>query len=220
MSYIAPMDVQLLQSGATTLASVSSPLAIASAESLVEHEQAGSNSLYEEPSGDEQPVSTTAPIPAVGTPCDIDDSVLGLDDISRWTADELRDGRLLVKATVTSSKGARVCTFARVAQRDMANATVVSCIRWAEKNECYITSVDCIYLLEYILDVRLRVDEKNRIRRNLESLGPKTISKALSFFTQIMSYKDPKPRNIEKDVKVFPWKVLQRGLRKIIEKMT
>ncbi|KAI8590619.1 hypothetical protein BDZ88DRAFT_414299 [Geranomyces variabilis] len=69
----------------------------------------------------------------------------------------------------------------------------------------------------------LDVPQKNRIRRNLESLGPTTISKkpdTNAFFAQIMSYTDPKPRNIEKDVKVFPWALLKPALEKILFKMT
>ncbi|KAK9701438.1 hypothetical protein K7432_011706 [Basidiobolus ranarum] len=35
-----------------------------------------------------------------------------------------------------------------------------------------------------------------------------------------MSFPNPKPRNIEKDVKVFPWKILPLALKKIIGKYT
>ncbi|KAI5295443.1 hypothetical protein KEM52_001368, partial [Ascosphaera acerosa] len=38
------------------------------------------------------------------------------------------------------------------------------------------------------------------------------------FFKVIMGFPSPKPRNIEKDVKVFPWKVLAHALKKIIGK--
>jgi hypothetical protein len=33
-----------------------------------------------------------------------------------------------------------------------------------------------------------------------------------------MGFPNPKPRNIEKDVKVFPWKILAHALKKIISK--
>jgi hypothetical protein len=33
-----------------------------------------------------------------------------------------------------------------------------------------------------------------------------------------MGFPAPKPRNIEKDVKVFPWKILSHALKKIIGK--
>ena len=98
----------------------------------------------------------------------------------------------------------------------------VSCIWWEEKDEYYITSVDTIYLLEQLVNVRFTVEEKNRIRRNLEGFRPLTVSKAKAdseeFFKVIMGFPNPKPRNIEKDVKVFPWKILAHALKKIISK--
>jgi hypothetical protein len=33
-----------------------------------------------------------------------------------------------------------------------------------------------------------------------------------------MSFPNPKPRNIEKDVKVFPWSIFGTALKKIISK--
>ena len=104
------------------------------------------------------------------------------------------------------------------------NSTCISCIWWAEKQECYVTSVDTIYLLEQLVaaPARFTVEEKNRIRRNLEGFHPLTVSKAKSesadFFRIIMGFGNPKPRNIEKDVKVFPWKILGQALKKIISK--
>lgn len=85
-----------------------------------------------------------------------------------------------------------------------------------------MTSVDTIFLLESLVAVRFTVEEKNRIRRNLEGFRPMTVSKAKAdseeFFKIIMGFPNPKPRNIEKDVKVFPWKILAHALKKIIGK--
>jgi hypothetical protein len=76
--------------------------------------------------------------------------------------------------------------------------------------------------LEQLVNVRFTVEEKNRIRRNLEGFRPLTVSKAKAdsedFFKIIMGFPNPKPRNIEKDVKVFPWKILSHALKKIISK--
>jgi len=87
---------------------------------------------------------------------------------------------------------------------------------------CFITSVDTIYLLEGLIGVRFTVEEKNRIRRNLEGFKPITVSKTKpefeNFFKLIMSFPNPKPRNIEKDVKVFPWNSISNALQKIIGK--
>ncbi|KAL7315701.1 hypothetical protein PS15m_004881 [Mucor circinelloides] len=101
---------------------------------------------------------------------------------------------------------------------------VISCIYWRERNDYFITSVDCIYLLESLIGIQFTVEEKNRIRRNLEGFRPLTVSKCKAecadFFKLIMSFPHPKPRNIEKDVKVFSWKTLPHALRKIIRKYT
>lgn len=101
---------------------------------------------------------------------------------------------------------------------------VISCIYWRERNDYFITSVDCIYLLESLIGIQFTVEEKNRIRRNLEGFRPLTVSKCkmecAEFFKLIMSFPHPKPRNIEKDVKVFSWKTLPHALRKIIRKYT
>ncbi|CAG8648799.1 2534_t:CDS:1 [Gigaspora rosea] len=53
----------------------------------------------------------------------------------------------------------------------------VSCSWWEAKYDYYITSVDCIYLLECLTGIRLTQDEKNSIRRNLEIFKPSTVGK-------------------------------------------
>jgi hypothetical protein len=93
------------------------------------------------------------------------------------------------------------------------NSIIISCIFREDNNCCYVTSVDAIYLLEALVGNRFTVEEKNRIRRNLEGFRPITVSKTKQgseeFFKLIMGFPNPKPRNIEKDVK---------ALRKIIGK--
>ncbi|KAF9161695.1 hypothetical protein BGX20_002010 [Mortierella sp. AD010] len=149
-----------------------------------------------------------------------------MDDMAiNWTAEEWESHRRLVQFWRRQDGNDIHCTFAPVAPADrQPNSIVVSCIYWAEKNDCFLTSVDCIYLLESLIAVRFTVEEKNRIRRNLEGFRPITVSKckpdSAEFFKLIMSFPNPKPRNIEKDVKVFPWKVLPYALKKIISKYT
>jgi hypothetical protein len=169
-----------------------------------------------------------------------------------WTPEEWQSGRKLVKFwrrqhsdnTDSSDRTGEVeCGFESIeqevyqqqrlrenmtAQKDggpkKSNSLIVSCIYWQERNEYFITSVDCIYLLEGLIGVQFTVEEKNRIRRNLEGFRPFTVSKCkpecADFFKLIMSFPHPKPRNIEKDVKVFAWKTLSNALRKIIRKYT
>ncbi|KAJ1022636.1 hypothetical protein NDA18_004978 [Ustilago nuda] len=140
-----------------------------------------------------------------------------------WSHDEWRSGRRLVQFWRRQEGTTIHATFRPVLPSQyVPNSIVISCIFREDKNECFITSVDTIYLLEALVASRFTVEEKNRIRRNLEGFRPITVSKnkreCERFFKLIMSFPDPKPRNIEKDVKVFPWKVLASALCKIIGK--
>ena len=140
-----------------------------------------------------------------------------------WTTDEKEARRRLVVFDRDQTGGTIAASFRGVApQERQASNICISCIWWKEKNEFYVTSVDTIYLLESLVGVRFTVEEKNRIRRNLEGFRPMTVSKARvdseDFFKTIMGFPHPKPRNIEKDVKVFPWKILGVALKKIISK--
>lgn len=152
-----------------------------------------------------------------------------LDSMAKnWAADEWEHRRRLVQFWREQNGNEIRCTFDPVAQGERITSNsghiVVSCIYWAERNDCFITSVDCIHLLESLMDIRFSVEEKNRVRRNLEGFRPLTVSKckaeSADFFKLIMSFPNPKPRNIEKDVKVFPWKTLPYALKKIVTKYT
>ncbi|KAJ8106378.1 hypothetical protein OPT61_g9578 [Boeremia exigua] len=147
-----------------------------------------------------------------------------LDKMSEdWSQEEVDAKRRLVQFERSQQGSTISTTFAPVTpEARPARSICVSCIWWEEKNEYYITSVDTIFLLEQLVNVRFTVEEKNRIRRNLEGFRPLTVSKAKAdseeFFKVIMGFPSPKPRNIEKDVKVFPWKILSHALKKIISK--
>ncbi|KAL6235223.1 hypothetical protein BDW75DRAFT_146036 [Aspergillus navahoensis] len=140
-----------------------------------------------------------------------------------WTREEQVAQRRLVQFTRMQSGSTIHADFKPVSPEERApNSICISCIYWDGKDECFITSVDTIYLLESLVGVRFTVEEKNRIRRNLEGFRPLTVSKSKAdseeFFKVIMGFPAPKPRNIEKDVKVFPWKILGHALKKIIGK--
>lgn len=142
---------------------------------------------------------------------------------SNWSADEWDNRRRLVQFWRQQKGNTIHATFQPVLSSERHPPSIcISCIWWQEKGECYVTSVDCIALLESLIAVRFTVEEKNRIRRNLEGFKPLTVSKGKpeseNFFKLIMAFPDPKPRNIEKDVKVFPWKILHEALKKIIGK--
>jgi hypothetical protein len=143
--------------------------------------------------------------------------------VEDWTQEEMDAKRRLVHFERSQHGSTISTTFAPIAPEVRpARSICVSCIWWEEKDEYFITSVDTIYLLEQLVNVRFTVEEKNRIRRNLEGFRPLTVSKAKpdseEFFKVIMGFPNPKPRNIEKDVKVFAWKILSHALKKIISK--
>lgn len=142
-----------------------------------------------------------------------------------WTSDEWENKRRLVRFQRSQNGSTISASFAPVTPEEHARAPgsiYVNCIWWEEKGQCYVTSVDTIQLLEALVAVRFTVEEKNRIRRNLEGFRPLTVAKARpeceEFFKLIMGFPSPKPRNIEKDVKVFPWRILATALKKIIGK--
>ena len=67
------------------------------------------------------------------------------------------------------------------------------------------------------------VDERNRVRRNLEVFSPVTLQKAgsydyLDLFRQVTSYENPRPWNIQKDFKVFDWALVETMMREIVKK--
>ncbi|KAL1843244.1 hypothetical protein VTJ49DRAFT_2575 [Mycothermus thermophilus] len=143
-----------------------------------------------------------------------------------WTAEEWESKRRLVVFRKKQTGSMLTVNFhpVRPAERP-PHSICISCIWWEEKGACYVTSVDTIFLLEKLLTSpgdRFQVDEKNRIRRNLEGFRPATVSKGRSesgeFFKVIMGFGNPKPRNIEKDVKVFKWTDLKNALNKIVSK--
>ena len=143
--------------------------------------------------------------------------------VDNWTDDEMAAKRRLVEFQRSQTGGTVTASFKPVTPEQRApNSICISCILWEDKEECYVTSVDTIYLLESLVAVRFTVEEKNRIRRNLEGFRPLTVSKmradSKDFFDLIMKFPNPKPRNIEKDVKVFPWKILSHALKKIVGK--
>ncbi|KAF8629123.1 hypothetical protein AX17_005709 [Amanita inopinata Kibby_2008] len=140
-----------------------------------------------------------------------------------WTATEIQSGRRLVRFSKVQDGRRLIVSCDPISQEEYCEQdSVISCIYREESNTCFVTSVDVIYLLERLTNGEFPVEEKNRIRRNLEGLRPTTVSKHKpgyeDFFQRIMEFPDPKPRNIEKDLKVFKWNLLGQALEKILSK--
>ncbi|THV06808.1 hypothetical protein K435DRAFT_561817, partial [Dendrothele bispora CBS 962.96] len=140
-----------------------------------------------------------------------------------WDSSEIRAGRRLVRFNKVQDGRKLILSCIPIRQEDYVESdSVISCIYRDELDTCFVTSVDIIYLLERLTNDEFPVEEKNRIRRNLEGLRPTTVSKhkpgSEAFFQRIMEFPDPKPRNIEKDLKVFEWSLLGQALDKILSK--
>ncbi|THH08142.1 hypothetical protein EW145_g2901 [Phellinidium pouzarii] len=141
----------------------------------------------------------------------------------RWSQSEFDAGRRLIRFRREQFDNKLLVSCEIISQEVYSeDDIVISCVYRRETRNCWFTSVDIIYLLERLIGNPFSVEEKNRIRRNLEGLKPTTVSKHKpgyeAFFQRIMDLPPPKPRNIEKDVKVFPWSVLSQALNKIISK--
>lgn len=142
-----------------------------------------------------------------------------------WTAEEWANKRRLVKVWRRQHESQIFMAFRPVSFEEyplQKDSVIVSCIFRDDRNSCFITSVDIIYLLEAVIGQRFTIEEKNRIRRNLEGFRPQTCSKTKpgseEFFRTVMAFGEPKPRNIEKDLKVFQWDILPAAVKKIISK--
>lgn len=143
-----------------------------------------------------------------------------LDD---WSEEEVTANRRLVVFEHSQSGSTVSVSFKAVTTEEWSPASAcVSCIWWEEKQGGYITSVDTIALAETLCGYRFNVPVKNRIRRNLEGYKPITVAKdkeeSEDFFKVVMGFPAPKPRNIEKHIKVFAWRCLGRALKKVIGK--
>ncbi|KAH7228596.1 uncharacterized protein BKA55DRAFT_599093 [Fusarium redolens] len=137
--------------------------------------------------------------------------------VENWTPEEQANRRRIVlfHRTQIESKVEAICQPVSIKER-IINCICISCIWWAEKGECYVTSVDIIHLLEQLIVAPscFRVEEKNRIHFY------KTKPDTQKFFKIIMGFPDPKPLSIGEDVKVFPWENLDSALEKIIRSYT
>jgi hypothetical protein len=155
-----------------------------------------------------------------------------LGDINQWSYQERQDNRRLVGFTkVIQDEVIQLNCFPVPSHEYKEGMTTISCIRWVPNppgepqhklaGKLVFTSVDIIILIEKLVGYGFQVQEKNRIRRNLEGYHPETVKKegdTHRFFNQLMSYAQPKTRNIEKDIKVFLWSDITKSLRKIVNK--
>jgi hypothetical protein len=158
-----------------------------------------------------------------------------LGDRTQWTPEEIESNRRLVRFQISGLGQRNAVMHVKcypITQEDYREGMItISAIRWkptpgvANQNRfsdtVVFTSVDLIILMEKIMDYPFSVQEKNKIRRNLETFRPETVKKngtTLYFFHQLMNYINPKVRNIEKDIKVYPWADVTRAIKKVSQK--
>jgi hypothetical protein len=144
---------------------------------------------------------------------------------AKWSEEEWDNCRRIVMFKKSMSGSILTVSFRAIPVNERPpNSICISCIWWAEQSECYITSVDMVYLVEQLVVApnRLSLKEKNYIRRYLEGFHPSLVSKAKpdskNFFKLVMSFPHPRPRNLERNIKVYPWLSLEPALKKIIGK--
>jgi hypothetical protein len=140
-----------------------------------------------------------------------------------WCHDEVVAGRRLVAFHKIQAGKRLLISCEPILPDDYAGeSNVISCIYRPDTGTHCVTSIDIIALLEFCTDGVFPIKEKNRIRRNIEGLKPNTVKKDArgrsSFFQRIMDFPDPKPRHIEKSLKIFQWSVLPRALEIVLSK--
>lgn len=141
-----------------------------------------------------------------------------------WTDEEIKNERRLVALSIVregfTTFNIKFTALAPDSPARNNQNLIISCIRWEEKNDMVVTSVDIILVLETLVGEPFSVEEKSRIRRNLQFLKPSTVARSTSrrLFTSLMAMENPRPRNIEKDVKVFRWTNFFDALNKVLSK--
>lgn len=141
-----------------------------------------------------------------------------------WSEKEIRHERRLVQLTIHREGRNLFRIKSEAIPPDYGvlekNVLVISCIRWDEKNAYVLTSVDLLHVLENLVGETFSTQEKSRIRRNLQFLRPVTVNRTSSarLFNSVMAMENPRPRNIEKDLKVFRWLSLYVALTKVLSK--
>ena len=150
------------------------------------------------------------------------------DITENWSDQELQNGRRLVQFWRKQEGNTIVIHHKVVVQEEYVEGNLaVSCLWWPERKEHFFTSVDAITLAEFLLETSFTVPAKNRARRNIAVLNPITLPKVKNdrarsvnerMFVKVMGYPPPKPRTIEKNIKVYRWRDLTSCLEKIIQK--
>lgn len=100
---------------------------------------------------------------------------------------------------------------------------IANCMRLPSSPEgsTWITSVDVIKILSIVVNPhghQLSISEKNRIRRNIDTLRPLTVGPEDERMSFMLGFPYPQPVNIAKSVKIYEWTGLEGALKKVVDK--
>lgn len=140
-----------------------------------------------------------------------------------WTSDERNAKRRLVYFWRTQMEHVIYTNFAPwSSEARVPKERCISCFWWEKRQDYFVTSVDIIRLCGQLAGGNIVVGEKNRIRRNVDIYDKETIYKdhpdTEDIFSLVMGFTSPKPKNIEKAIKVFPWRNLGAAIVKVVNK--
>lgn len=152
--------------------------------------------------------------------------------LESWSKKEKAIGRRLVRFERRQAGPVVRLTFETQPPQESYEDTerIISCISWPQGRVGYfLTSFDVLKLAEYILGTSMNTEVKNRARRNMAAVASKTLAKGdyeldtsldadNEAFLKVMSFDDPKPRSIEKSIKIYDWFDLKHCLEKILSR--
>lgn len=151
-----------------------------------------------------------------------------------WTAEEQKVGRRLVRFERHRFGSVVELTFKMQPLKSLSEGEmmpdIISCVEWPQdRRGHFVTSFDILKLVEYVLEISMNTEVKNRARRNMASIASQTLARAgmeldsaddldEDVFTMVMGFDDPKPRSIEKSIKVYDWYDLADCLSRILSR--
>lgn len=144
--------------------------------------------------------------------------------ICDWSPQEVASGRRIVQLLVAGRSPTHFQIDVRIVPPNSIPTSdkhpLISCVRWHEKDSYVVTSVDILLVLESLVGEPFSNEEKSRVRRNLQFLKPATVTRGDGgrLFNSLMSMENPRPRNIEKDLKVFKWTDLFVAINRVLSK--
>ncbi|KAF8319314.1 hypothetical protein DL93DRAFT_2053649, partial [Clavulina sp. PMI_390] len=177
---------------------------------------------------DEQDIlsRTSAQKPSGAVPIELKflTDINALGNVSTWSTRELRDRRRFVRLSCLQTGSIFELGMAPVKRQEALenDREIINCIAIPGcGDEPYITSVDIIKTMELLINPptkRMTIEEKNRARRNIDTLRPTTLKKGNESLHWMWELRSPRPFTISKEVKIFKWSNLEPALTKIMKK--